>query len=550
MPLLPVFAKSANFAETTHNLELNIRTTILCLLVFAAMFSPFVTSASRYSDKDVEGLLKELDRELVMRDYYKERRLARIDSLKKARSADAADQGRWLDMTMKVAIEYNAFNNDSALVYYTNGLDRAVRLGCDTVAAEFRARRATYLSLSGYMSDALNEIAQIDTADMSERLKTVYYMATRQMYSYMGYYYEGFESTSDYWNNRSIQAQKRLLDLLDRDTPEYRLNLGEYYFNCREYTRGRNVLAELVAEIDSETSVHAIACHILASIAKGRGDRNEYLYYLAKSAITDLRRATLEVVSLQELGGVLFEMGQSGRAHEYLMAAMKNAVESRAAVRMMQTTELLNVVESDHLAQIERWRMSTNVIMAILILSLLALLVTIVYLRRQLRRVQALQASLLEAGRTKDVYLSRFMALSSIYMDKLKQFCKLANRKITAGQTDELLKMVKSPKFIDEQSREFYSVFDDAFLHLYPDFVEKINLLLRPDQQIVLAEGELMNSDLRILAFMRLGIDDANRVAQILNFSVNTVYAYRNRLRNRAINRDTFEADILRIGNM
>ncbi len=229
---------------------------------------------------------------------------------------------------------------------------------------------------------------------------------------------------------------------------------------------------------------------------------------------------------------------------------MKNAVESRAAVRMMQTTELLNVVESDHLAQIDSWRKMMTLIMVILVISLMALVVTTFYLRRQLRRVQALRASLQEAGRTKDVYLSRFMALSSIYMDKLKQFCKLANRKISAGQTDELLKMVKSPKFIDEQSREFYSVFDDAFLHLYPNFVEEINRLLRPDQQITLAEGELLNSDLRILAFMRLGIDDANRVAQILNFSVNTVYAYRNRLRNRAVSRDTFEADILRIGSL
>lgn len=507
-------------------------------------------ASRRYSERDVERLLRELDKELVRRDFYKAIRSARIDSLQRLRSESARDLGKWLDLTMRVAIEYNAYNNDSALVYYTKGLDRATTVGNDTVAAEFRVRRATYLSLSGYMTDALNEIAQLDTASMSERLKRVYYASTRQMYSYMGYYYEGFESTSDYWNNRSLKAQKRLLDLLDKDSPEYRLNLGEYYFHCREYTKSRNLLTELVKDIDPGTSAHAIACHILASIAKARGDRDEYLYYLAESALTDLRRATLEVVSLQELGGVLFEMGQSGRAHEYLMAAMKNAVESRAAVRMMQTTELLNVVESDHLAQIDRWRTSMYVIMAVLVLSLLALVVTIVYLRRQLRRVQALQASLLEAGRTKDVYLSRFMALSSIYMDKLKQFCKLANRKITAGQTDELLKMVKSPKFIDEQSREFYSVFDDAFLHIYPDFVEEINNLLRPDQRIILADGELMNSDLRILAFMRLGIDDANRVAQILNFSVNTVYAYRNRLRNRAVNRDTFEADIMRIGNI
>ncbi len=522
---------------------------VVLILALMSLF-PSGASASRYSDDDVEHLLRQLDSELRQREHYKELRSARIDSLKMLRSGKTADRDGWLDLTMRVAIEYNAFNNDSALVYYTIGLDRAASWGKDTVASEFRARRATYLSLSGYMSDALNEVAQLDTAAMSDRLKRVFYTATRQMYSYMGFYYEGFESTSDYWNNRSLDAQKRLLGLLDRHSPEYRLNLGEYYFRCREYTKSRNLLLELVGEIDPDSSIHAIACHILASIANARGDHNEYLYYLAKSAVTDLRRATMEVVSLQELGGVLFEMGQSGRAHDYLMAAMKNAVESRAAVRMMQTTELLNVVESDHLAQIDSWRKMMTLIMVILVISLMALVVTTFYLRRQLRRVQALRASLQEAGRTKDVYLSRFMALSSIYMDKLKQFCKLANRKISAGQTDELLKMVKSPKFIDEQSREFYSVFDDAFLHLYPNFVEEINRLLRPDQQITLAEGELLNSDLRILAFMRLGIDDANRVAQILNFSVNTVYAYRNRLRNRAVSRDTFEADILRIGSL
>ncbi len=511
---------------------------------------PASVSASMYSDQDVEDLLRQLDRELLRRDFFKERRSARIDSLHALRSGEKPGSGKWLDLTMKVAIEYNAFNNDSALVYYTSGLDRAADIGLDSVVTEFRARRATYLSLSGYMSDAINEIEQIDTTSLSDRLKIIYHTAARQMFSYMAYYYEGFESTSDYWNNRSLLAQKRLIELLDKSSEEYRLNLGEYYFHRREYTKSRKILTELIDSTDPDSPTRAIACHILASIAKARGNRKEYLYYLALSAMTDLRRATLEVVSLQELGGVLFEMGQSGRAHEYLMAAMKNAVESRAAVRIKQTTELLNVVESDHLAQIKRWKMSTNVIMSILVVTLLALLVSFFYLRRQLKLARTLRSSLQEAGRTKDIYLSRFMALSSIYMDQLKQFCKLANRKITAGQTDELLKMVKSPKFIDEQSREFYSVFDDAFLHLYPDFVAEINRLLRPDQQIRLADGELMNSDLRILAFTRLGIDDANRVAQILNFSVNTVYAYRNRLRNRAINRDTFEADIMRIGTI
>ena len=103
---------------------------------------------------------------------------------------------------------------------------------------------------------------------------------------------------------------------------------------------------------------------------------------------------------------------------------------------------------------------------------------------------------------------------------------------------------------MEEQSREFYDIFDDAFLHIYPSFVEAVNSLLQPDKQIVLQEGEKLNTDLRILAFIRLGLEDSNRVAQMLNYSVNTIYAYRNRIRNRAINRDTFEEDIMKISSI
>lgn len=134
-------------------------------------------------------------------------------------------------------------------------------------------------------------------------------------------------------------------------------------------------------------------------------------------------------------------------------------------------------------------------------------------------------------------------------MDKLSQFNKIVMRKIATGQADDLLRMTRSGKFVDEQSKEFYEVFDNAFLHIYPNFVEDVNELLRPECRIVLKSNEMLNSDLRIVALVRLGIEDNNRIAQVLNFSLNTIYSYRNRLRNRAINRDTFERDIMRISS-
>lgn len=531
------------------------------LLLLSLLSAVPLLQGSAFTEKDVERSLRQLDYVMSRRDEFKQRRVRHLDSLKTARNRVArVDSIGWLERTMEIAKGYTSFNNDSALLYFTDGYNMArdvasrhpgspVGNTADSLGMEFRMRRATYLSVSGFVNDALNEYNGMDTTRMGAVLLANYYEAGRQMYSFISFFYDGYLSTYDYWNNRSIEAQRKLLPLLQPNTDKYLLNLGEYYYNIREYTRSREILLELVGRIKKDSSTYAIATHILASIALTRGDHNEYLYYLAQSAITDTRLATLEIMSLQELGGVLFETGDTRRAHEYVSVALNNAVESHASVRMMKTTELLSMVEKDHNVQIASWRTWMYAIIAVLLMCLMALGVAMAFLRRQLTRVARMRQELQDANNTKDVYISQFLSLCSIYMDKLKQFCKLANRKISAGQVDDLYKITKSGKFIEQQSAEFYTVFDDAFLHIYPTFVEQVNALLRPEEQIVLGEGEKLNSDLRILAFMRLGIDDTNRVAQILNFSVNTIYAYRNRLRNRAIDRATFEADIMKIGS-
>lgn len=520
---------------------------LIVIATFIAAVSSSVTAAVTHND--VQQALKMLDRELSHRETYTNRREAGIDSLRQRRYGVSPRSKEWFDATMRIARGYSSFNNDSALTYYTEGLNAAVKAGNDSIMTEFRLQRAPYLSISGYIDLAVSELESVDTLTLSDNQKRTYFSCARQAYSYISNYYEGFISTHDYWNNLAVQSQKELLRFLKPGSNEYRLNMGEYLFGIREYARSRQILSSLVNDMSPDSTGYAIASHILASIANTRGNQDERIYHLAMSAIADTRSGTLEVTSIQELGGLLFELGDSHRAHEYLVTAMNNVVDSRASVRLSQTSQLLTVIENDHLRQIASYRRIVTGALIILAICVIALIVTIWVLNRQLQRSDRLKHHLEESNKTKDVYMSRFLTLSSIYMDKLKQFSKLVNRKISAGQVDELVKLTKSGKFIEEQSREFYALFDEAFLHIYPNFVTDVNKLLRPEEQIAPAEGELLSSDLRILAFMRLGIDDATRVAQILNYSVNTIYAYRNKLRNRAINRDTFEADIQRIGD-
>ena len=85
-------------------------------------------------------------------------------------------------------------------------------------------------------------------------------------------------------------------------------------------------------------------------------------------------------------------------------------------------------------------------------------------------------------------------------------------------------------------------------MSLYPDFIEQINNLLQPDQRYDVDKNtESLNPELRIYGFVRLGVTESAKIAKILNYSANTVYSYRNRMRNKAIDRDTFDEDVMKI---
>ncbi len=110
------------------------------------------------------------------------------------------------------------------------------------------------------------------------------------------------------------------------------------------------------------------------------------------------------------------------------------------------------------------------------------------------------------------------------------------------------MKLVSSGRFNEEDNDEFYRLIDKAILDLFPDFVDNINTLLMPDQQIALKPDMQLSPELRIYAFVRLGVDQSNKIAQILNYSSNTVYSYRNRMRNRAFDRDNFDKNVAELG--
>lgn len=105
-------------------------------------------------------------------------------------------------------------------------------------------------------------------------------------------------------------------------------------------------------------------------------------------------------------------------------------------------------------------------------------------------------AELRESNYVKEEYIGYVFSLCSNYISKLDEYRKNINRKMKTNQLDEVLAMTSRPTMAQNELKDFYRNFDAIFLHVYPDFVKDFNTLLRPEERIVLKEGEFLNTEL------------------------------------------------------
>ena len=123
----------------------------------------------------------------------------------------------------------------------------------------------------------------------------------------------------------------------------------------------------------------------------------------------------------------------------------------------------------------------------------------------------------------------------------------LVKRKIKANQTLDLLQTISSTRISEEDASTFLHRFDKAFLELYPTFVEEFNALLRPDERIQQKTPHTLTTELRTFALIRLGVKNTADIAGLLFLSNQTIYNCRSLTKNKAVNKDTFDDDVLRL---
>ena len=158
-------------------------------------------------------------------------------------------------------------------------------------------------------------------------------------------------------------------------------------------------------------------------------------------------------------------------------------------------------------------------------------------------KLRELNFQLSQTNKSREEYVSLFMDLCAAYIEKLNRFPIVLKLKVK-NMSDLNSVADRYVRPTDVETREMFQNFDSAFLRLYPDYIEQFNALLQSERQIYPKKGELLNTDLRIYALVRMGITDSNKIATLLFLSPQTIFNHRTQVRNRAIDRENFEREV------
>ena len=160
------------------------------------------------------------------------------------------------------------------------------------------------------------------------------------------------------------------------------------------------------------------------------------------------------------------------------------------------------------------------------------------------KQLQAINNELNQASKIKEEYIALYLNRCVIYLDKLDAYRRSLAKMAMASRLEDLFKTIKSEQFIRDERKNFYNEFDKSFLQLFPRFIESFNELMTEEGKLYPKSGEILSTELRIFALIRLGISDSSSIAQFLGYSLATVYSYRSKVKSKALGKSTFEKQI------
>lgn len=453
------------------------------------------------------------------------------------------DRVRW-EIAQYLSFIYRPINADSAYYYadkaqeFSKTLDIKYRQESDLAMVNA-------LSAAGLFTEAMAVFSPLQSSEMTEDTRIKYWIAGRRLFGYMKSYVEGDRIFVNKYNERYLAYDDSLLANLPANDPLRTFISCERMVTEGQYSQAEGGLKNLLANLPEDNNLYGMTAFQLAEVYNHSGDETQYAEYLTKSAISDIKGCIREGLALPALAYWLYQHGELNYAFEFINFALGEASSGNARMRAVSMSKFIPLIDEAYQENINSSHSQQLWALVVTSVLLIATIILTIFLSRQIKRARANEKKLALVADRQKSYIGHFVGLYSSYADRLTRFMKLVSMKLASGQVAELKKLVDSGRFEDQDNDDIYKIFDAAFLDIYPDFISKVNSLLKPEEQIEIKAHSSLSPELRIYAFVKLGVEESARIAQILHYSPNTVYAYRNKMRNKAISRDTFDKDVM-----
>ena len=473
--------------------------------------------------------------------------------------------------------EYYVFQFDSAMTYLNKGIKLALETQNTYYYNSNVIRKAELLSIGGLYSEAVQEIEQVDTTALDKAQRFEYYFSLFRIHTY----WADFCNDKTYTPTHRLKAQdylKKAMPFCDETDKSYEYYLGEYavfVLNNPQVARVHYIKA--LKQLPQNSRFYAMSCFALSGSYGNEGNAEKQEEFLLLSSIADIENCTMENFALQNLAMYIFEHNKDDLdyAQRYIQTALEDAHFYNNRLRIIEISSKLPVIVSSYqqtLNQRNKVQMTAIIVISLL---LLFLLFAVFYIVKQTKRLSLqqqelqknnnqlselntqqkelntqlhdLNALLVDTNRKRERLAKLYIDLCAKYIARLKKQQTLVKRKIKANQTTELLSQLSSERLSEEDATTFLSRFDKAFLDLYPGFTEELNNLLIPEGQIQNKSSDELTTEQRIMALIRLGVKESAEIADLLFYSPQTIYNYRSVLKGKAINKESFEEEVMKL---
>ncbi|HEU4555418.1 MAG TPA: DUF6377 domain-containing protein [Chitinophaga sp.] len=409
---------------------------------------------------------------------------------------------------------------------------------------------------SGFYKEAFDIIREIDTSTLSGTRKADYLILRARLnvgiaeYDNDAYFSESYQKQSEedfkkaevVTPSNNFEKTIDLAFLPDSVRPK-KLTPG-FFFNY------------IVHQGLPEHTVAMVATRI--SFAYTGYDR---ICFLALATINDIRSSTKETLAIFLLGQELFKQGRTNDAYLFMQEAARNAKFYGARNRAVQIESMLPLVAGKLIN--EKQHQQDKLLIGLLIFLIVAVILffLLVIYRRQMLRIKAnelmikeknkeletVNGKLWESTRIKEELIGLFFKTCSSYIETLDKIKHQTLHNIKLGKYKDINQFLNEVH-IEEEKGNLYNMLDTVFLTMFPNFITAFNALLKKEDQIWPKSGETLNATLRIFALIRLGINEHEAIAKILDYSVSTVYTYKTRIKSRAlVPANDFEQKIMEI---